>query len=95
MKEAFNVIPLLDEKKVIVFLEGETDETYYNKAMEVFEIDSNKIAFKWIGHYVGGNKGKAENTGDSASNSAALFFKANPYIIQTSKGYLLYDCDTN
>lgn len=94
VEEAFNVLPLLDEKKVIVFLEGETDETYYNKAMEVFGIDSNKIAFKWIGHYAGGNKGKAENTGDSALNSAALFFKANPYMIQTSKVYLLYDCDT-
>lgn len=37
VEEAFNVIPLLDEKKVIVFLEGETDEAYYNKAMEVFD----------------------------------------------------------
>lgn len=94
VEEAFNVLPLLVEKNVIVFLEGETDEAYYNKAMEVFGIDSNKIAFKWIGHYIGGNKGKAENTGDRALNSAALFFKANPYMIQTSKIYLLYDCDT-
>lgn len=94
VEEAFNVLPLLDEKRVIVFLEGETDESYYNKAMEVFGIDSHKIAFKWIGHYVRGNKGKAENTGDGALNSAALFFKANPYMIHTTKVYLLYDCDT-
>lgn len=94
VEEAFNVLPLLSEKKVIVFLEGETDESYYNKAMEVYGIDLNKIAFKWIGHYVGGDKGKAENTGDRALNSAASFFKANPYMIQTTKVYLLYDCDT-
>lgn len=95
VEEAFNVVPLLTEKKVIVFLEGETDEVYFKKAMEVYGIDSNMLSFNWIGHYVGSNKGKAENTGDKALNNAAAFFMANPYMIQTTKVYLLYDCDTN
>jgi len=94
VEEAFRVSPLLVEKKVFVFLEGETDEIYYNKAMEVYGFDSNLISFNWIGHYVGGKKDKAENTGDKALNSAAAFFKANPHMLHFSKVYLLYDCDT-
>lgn len=95
VEEAFNVSPLQTEKKVIVFLEGETDEKYFNKAMDVFGIDPTKLSFKWIGHYVGGDRSKAENTGDKALNSAAAFFKANPQMTQNKKVYLLYDCDTN
>lgn len=95
IEDAFNVSPLLDKEKVVVFLEGETDEAYYKKAMDLYGYDSSKISFNWIGRYVGGNKGKAENTGDNALNNAASFFKANPMMMQTSKIYLLYDCDTN
>jgi len=95
VEEAFNVLPLLSEEKVVVFLEGETDELYFTKAMEVFGVDQEKLSFNWIGHYAGGNKGKPENTGDKALNNAASFFKANPYMIQRTKVYLLYDCDTN
>ena len=95
VEEAFNVTPILNKNQVVVFLEGETDELYFKKTMEVFGYDINKISFNWIGHYVGGNKGKAENTGDKALNSAAAFFKANPMMIADKKVYLLYDCDTN
>lgn len=95
VEDAFHVSPLLMDKKVIVFLEGETDELYFNKAMEVFGIDSDKISFNWIGHYSGGDKGKPENTGDKALNNAASFFTANPQMILDKKVYLLYDCDTN
>ena len=95
VEEAFNVSPLLTKDKIVVFVEGETDEVYYKKAVEVFGYDANKISFNWIGQYVGGDKGKAENTGDKALNSAAAFFKANPTMMQMCKVYLLYDCDTN
>lgn len=95
VEDAFHVSPLLMDKKVIVFLEGETDELYFNKAMEVFGIDSDKISFNWIGHYSGGDKGKPENTGDKALNNAASFYTANPQMILDKKVYLLYDCDTN
>lgn len=95
VEEAFHVTPLLRGHKVIVFLEGETDEIYFNKTMEVYGFDSTMISFNWIGHYSGGDKSKAENTGDKALNSAAAFFKANPMMIAGNKVYLLYDCDTN
>lgn len=95
VEEAFHVTPLLTDKKVIVFLEGDTDEVYFNKAMEVYGIDTTKLSFNWIGHYAGGNKGKAENTGDKALNSAFSFFKANPMMMNGKQVYLLYDCDTN
>lgn len=95
VEEAFNVTPLLTEKKVYVFLEGETDELYFNKAMEVFGIDDTNLSFNWIGHYSSGNKGKAENTGDTALNNAASFFRANPLMMNGKMVYLLYDCDTN
>lgn len=94
VEEAFNVSPLLLDKKVIVFLEGETDEIYYNKAMEVYGFSTYNLSFNWIGQYVGGNKGRAVNSGDTALNSAATFFKANPQMNQAVKVYLLYDCDT-
>ena len=94
VEEAFNVTPLQNENNVIVFLEGETDELYFKKAMEVFGIDDTKLSFNWIGHYSGGNKGKAENTGDTALNNAASFFRANPLMMNGKKVYLLYDCDT-
>ena len=95
VEDAFNVSPILNKDQVVVFLEGETDEVYYKKAMNLYGFDSSKISFNWIGRYVGGNKGKAENTGDNALNNAASFFKANPMMMQTSKIFLLYDCDTN
>lgn len=95
VEDAFKVSPLLAEKEVIVFLEGETDEIYFNKALNIYGFDPNKLSFNWIGHYVGSNKGKAENTGDKALNSAASFFRANPSLIQASKVYLLYDSDTH
>lgn len=94
VEEAFNVTPLQNENNVIVFLEGETDELYFNKAMEVFGLDDTKLSFNWIGHYSGGNKGKAENTGDTALNNAASFFRANPLMMNGKMVYLLYDCDT-
>ena len=95
VEEAFHVTPLLTDHKVIVFLEGETDEIYFNKTLEAYGFDSTKVSFNWIGHYSGGDKSKAENTGDKALNRAAAFFKANPMMIADKKVYLLYDCDTN
>lgn len=92
VKEAFNVKPLLEDNKTNVFLEGETDELYFNKAIDVFGIDREKISFKWIGRNI--DKGKTENTGDKALNHAVSFFKANPEMT-SSPIIMLYDCDTN
>ena len=92
VQEAFNINAIIEDKKANVFLEGETDEKYYNKAMNVFGIDKEKISFKWIGRNT--QKGKAENTGVGALNNAVLFFKANIQITSTPI-IMLYDCDTN
>lgn len=92
INEAFNVNLDLRSDCINVFLEGETDELYYNKAIGVYGIDKNAINFSWIGRNV--KKGQAENTGDKALNHAASFFKANPHI-QQSHIVLLYDCDTD
>lgn len=91
IQEAFH-IDLSCVAKRCVFLEGETDEIYYRKALDLFGYDNNEIAFNWIGENIA--KGKAENTGDKALNNAAAFFKANPSILNKHI-VLLYDCDTN
>lgn len=90
--EAFNLDTFVINGVINVFLEGETDEKYYKKAMEVFGMDNSAISFNWIGR----NKasGGSENTGSSALNSALLFFKANPNMV-SSPIVMLYDCDTN
>ncbi len=91
VKEAFDINTIVADNKINVFLEGETDEKYFKKAMDVFGLDENAIVFHWIGH---NNNGSAENTGSSALNNAVQFFKANPSIKQSSI-VMLYDCDTN
>lgn len=91
VKEAFNINVEFDKYEKIVFVEGETDVKYYNKALEVFGYDKNNIHFEWIGRNI--EKGKSENTGDTALNNAAKFFKANMFMLK-SKVILLYDCDT-
>ncbi len=91
VKEAFDINTIVEDNKVNVFLEGETDEKYFKKAMEVFEVDENVIVFHWIGHNY---NGCAENSGSSALNNAVKFFRANPNIKQ-SPIVMLYDCDTH
>src|SRR5690606_14211239 len=78
--------------KATVFLEGETDEKYYNKCLEVFNKKHLPIEFKWIGRI--NENGNAENTGDTALNQAKTFFTANMEQIK-SKIILFYDSDTN
>lgn len=92
VKEAFNINVEFDKYEKIIFVEGETDEKYYNKALEVFGYNKNKIHFEWIGRNI--EKGKSENTGDKALNSAFAFFMANKFMLKTPM-ILLYDCDTN
>lgn len=92
VQEAFNINHFLTENKTTVFLEGETDEKYYNKCLEVFNKTHLPIEFKWIGRI--NEKGNAENTGDTALNQAKTFFTANMEQIK-SKIVLFYDSDTN
>ena len=78
VKEAFNVNLDFESDRNIVFVEGETDEKYYNKALDVFGYDKSKIQIEWIGRNIA--KGKSENTGKKALDNAALFFKSNSFL---------------
>ena len=91
VKDAFDINTIVEDNKTNVFLEGETDEKYFKKTLDVYSISNSAIAFHWIGC---NNNGSAENTGSSALNNAVKFFKANPSIKQSSI-VMLYDCDTN
>ncbi len=92
VEKAFNISHKLSSLKITVFVEGETDEKYYKRALEVFNYTDSKLDFQWIGINI--EKGKAENTGDTALNNAYIFFKANMTAIP-NKVVLLYDSDTN
>ena len=92
IQEAFNINHSLSESKTTVFLEGETDEKYFNKCLEVFDYTNLPIEFKWIGRK--NEKGNVENTGDSALNQAKIFFVSNMEQIK-SKIILFYDSDTD
>lgn len=72
----------------IVYLEGRTDERYFNKALEVFGYKSD-LKFKWIGHI--DPKGQEANTGSGALDRARQFLIGKPFH---NKVILLYDCDT-
>lgn len=91
VKDAFDINTIVEDNKTNVFLEGETDEKYFKKTLDVYSISNSAIAFHWIGY---NNNGSAENTGSSALNNAVNFFKSNPSIKQSSI-VMLYDCDTN
>jgi predicted ATPase len=75
IQEAFNISNLLTENKTTVFLEGETDEKYYNKCLEVFGKMHLPVEFKWIGRR--NENGNAENTGSTALNQVKTFYTAN------------------
>lgn len=90
IKEAFNVSRLYSNEKPVVFVEGETDELYLNKALSVYK--ETHFEFKWIGRV--NDRGAVEFTGDSALNQAKAFFLANPKQLK-DKVVLLYDSDTN
>lgn len=92
VEKAFNISHNLNISNITVFVEGETDERYYKKALEVFEKTNSKLEFQWIGVNI--MKGQAENTGDKALNNAFNFFRANMTIIP-NKVILLYDSDTD
>jgi len=90
--EAFDIVHELDKNKITVFLEGETDEIYFNKCLKVFDKIKEQINFKWIGRTK--KDGNAENTGKSALDLAQIFFTANMEFAKNNI-ILLYDNDTN
>ncbi len=88
VQDAFQ-IDISPDERPIVYLEGRTDEMYFNKALEVYEYDVD-FQFKWIGYI--DDKGEEANTGKDALNKAAQFLIARKPLV---KNIFLYDCDTN
>lgn len=92
VKEAFRINYDLSNTKGKLFLEGETDEKYFRKTKEVFNLNNLEYDISWIGRI--NENGNTEFTGDTALNQAKSFFLANSDLIQ-SKVVLYYDSDTN
>lgn len=88
VQKAFDINYFLTDNKTMVLLEGETDEKYFNKCLEVFDKTHLPIEFKWIG--IKDEKGNAKDTGRTALDNAKRFILSNPYILK-NKIILLYD----
>ena len=86
VQDAFSIGFLAPEKPT-VFLEGRTDELYFNKTVEVFGL-TIPFQFKWVGYIDA--KGQEANTGKDALNKAAAFLISRNYRI---KNACLFDCD--
>lgn len=78
-----------DSTQSCVYLEGRTDEKYFNKALEVFEYKDVPFQFKWVGYI--DDKGQEANTGKDALNKAAEFLRGRNLSF---KNICLFDCDT-
>ena len=88
IKDAFSIHDFAGGQPT-VYVEGRTDERYFNKTLEVYNCNV-PFQFKWVG-YVDG-KGSEVNTGSDALNRASQFLiGCNPPY----KTVFLFDCDTN
>ena len=72
-----------------VYLEGRTDEMYFNRAVEVYNINV-PFQFKWIGYL--NDKGQDVNTGDKSLDAAFQFLVSRNL---STVNICLKDCDTN
>jgi len=78
-----------DSTRSCVYLEGRTDEKYFNKALEVFGYKDVPFQFKWVGYI--DDKGQEANTGKDALNKAVEFLRGRNLQF---KDICLFDCDT-
>ena len=78
-----------DSTKSCVYLEGRTDEKFFNKALEVFGYKDVTFQFKWIGYI--------DDNGQERYTGCKSLDQANDFLISSNlsfKNVLLYDCDT-
>ena len=78
-----------DSTQSCVYLEGRTDEKYFNKALDVFKYKDVPFQFKWVGYI--DDKGEERFTGCKALDQACDFLISSKSSV---KSVLLYDCDT-
>lgn len=88
IKDAFYIRGFSDERPT-VYLEGRTDEKYFNRAVEVYNLPV-PFQFKWIGYL--DDRGQEVNTGEKSIDAAFQFLVSRNLPI---KNICLKDCDTN
>ena len=72
-----------------VYVEGRTDEKYFNKALEVYNCNV-PFRFKWVG-YMDDKRGEVNTRSDAMNRASQFLMGCNfPY-----KNVFLFDCDTN
>lgn len=89
IEDAFNIKDFNPDKGT-VYLEGRTDEKYFNRAVEIFHYENLPFDFKWIGYL--DENGQERNTGKDALKRAYEFLISQN---STQKYVCLADCDTN
>lgn len=80
-----------EENEVVVFVEGFTDESYINKALEIFGKSNLPVKVQWIGREEAAGP---KFTGETALNQTKEYLLSN-HKISKNKFLLLYDSDTN
>ena len=88
VQDAFSVSNFSAEQPT-VYLEGRTDEMYFNKALEVFGLEV-PFKFQWVGHL--NNSNNEEFSGSGNLNKAYQFLLGCNSPV---KNVCLFDCDTN
>ena len=88
VQDAFSIKSFSAEQPT-VYLEGRTDEKYFNRALEVYGL-SVPFRFKWIGYI--DDRGQEANTGDKSLDNAFQFLVSRNLPV---RNICLKDCDTN
>lgn len=88
IEDAF-AIQGFDADKSTVYLEGRTDEKYFNRALQVYGC-SVPFRFQWVGHL--DERGQEVNTGDKSVDAAYQFLVGRNL---STRNFCLKDCDTN
>ncbi len=93
IEDAFSIndfASLITSSNSTVYLEGQTDEKYFNKALEVYGYTNIPFKFRCVGYT--DDNGNEINTGKDNLNKAAQFLISQKYSF---KNICLFDCDTN
>ena len=91
LKETYHTDFFIIDSRMI-FVEGETDEIYINKCIDVYGMYAFPFKIKWVGKR--DEMGKLSFSGKSALDQLKLFLLANEELILYPV-ILLYDNDTN
>lgn len=88
VQDAFSIKSFSAEQPT-VYLEGRTDEKYFNRALEVYGL-TVPFRFKWVGYM--DDRGQEANTGDKSLDNAFQFLVSRNLPVPN---ICLKDCDTN